>query len=527
MICIMSCMAEALAVLPDNINDLKCMVVARDEEIGLLYEQIRYLRAELFGRKTEQTAALSDQLGLFSPEETAAEPPENKQRPVSVPSHDRKKPGRKPLPPDLPRFDVVHDIPDEDKVCACGCEMEAFDEEVTEQLDIEPAKAKVWRHIRLKYACPHCVASANGEPSVEIAPPPAQLIPKSIAAPGLLAHIFTAKFADALPFYRQETQFKRLGIELSRASMGNWAIKIAQKCMPMRTFLVEELLTSPVIQIDETGHQVLNEPGRPNKRKSFMWVARGVPPGRPIILFTYQETRSSEFPCSLLADYTGYVQTDGYSGYDFLDRKEGVVHLACWAHARRKFVNVIKARGKQRRGKPSHADTALDFIHDLYRIEKSARKQSITDDALLERRQSEAIPILTKMKAWLDAWVDKIPPKSLLGKAIHYALKNWSRLIRYVEAPYLSMDNNHTENAIRPFVVGRKNWLFSGSPEGAEASALFFTLIETAKANGWEPYAYLRFMLLGLLEAETDDAVRALLPTVPPPEADKMTPISQ
>jgi len=260
--------------------------------------------------------------------------------------------------------------------------------------------------------------------------------------------------------------------------------------------------------MDETPVQVLNEPGRANTSKSFMWVFRGGEIERPALLFRYDPSRSGQFLTKELDAYKGYIQTDGYKGYDLLGNQAGIVHLGCWAHVRRKFVEVIKSRLKD--GKKGHADAALESIQKLYAIERSAEELSIEGRYLL--RQEKAKPLLKQFQKWLEDLAPRTPPQGLLGKAVGYALKQWERLVHYTEDGRLRPDNNLAENAIRPFVVGRKNWLFSGSPTGAEASAAIYSLIETAKANGLEPYRYLRYLFERLPAAEMEADYRALLP---------------
>jgi transposase len=246
-----------------------------------------------------------------------------------------------------------------------------------------------------------------------------------------------------------------------------------------------------------------------------MWVYRGGPPDRPVLLYDYQKTRSGKTALEFLHDYKGYIQTDDFSGYEHLDQKSGIVHLGCWAHARRKFVKVATVRKKHRskRVNPkSLADQALDYIGNLYKIEKQARGRELDADQIYRLRQEKAKPLLDQFKDWLEETRSLTPPKGLLGQAVSYTLANWEKLIIYLQDGRLRPDNNLVENAIRPFVVGRKNWLFAGSPDGARASATFFTLIETAKANGLEPYAYLRHIFEKLPLAKSDQDLKDLLP---------------
>jgi transposase len=500
--------------LPDDAQSLKQIISSQQQQIDYLQEMVRLLKNELFGRKSEALPAVtSNQMPLF--DSNAPVEPIEKDEELAIPAHTRKKRGRKPLPEDLPRVEVVHDLPEEEKHCACGADLSRIGEEICEKLDYVPAKMQVIRHIRPKYACKKCEGVDDDGPTVRIAPPAEQLIPKSIATEGLLAHIAVSKFADALPLYRQQKMFERLGVDISRSTLANWMIQAAERCGPLIELLEQEIRGGPVINIDESPLQVLNEPGRSNTTKSYMWVFRAGPLDRPVVLFRYHPTRSGETALKMVDGYQGYIQSDGYVGYDYLSGKPGVTLLGCMVHARRKFMAVVKVRKKERGKKAATkglADEALDYIKELYRIEKYARQNELTVDQIRELRQEKSKPILDRFKTWLDTYHPQVPPKSLLGKAIQYALNQWERLVVYIEAGFLKPDNNVAENAIRPFVLGRKNWLFAGGPNGAEASATFFSLIETAKANGLEPYAYLRYLFEKIPSARTEADYLDLLP---------------
>lgn len=503
--------------LPDNIEDLREITHRYEVENNILREQVRLLRAQLYGRKTEKRRAFEDSTqALLFDEAEACSPAEEevKEEIVDVKGHSRKKRGRKPLPADLPRVDVIHDLTEEEKACACGCMKSRIGEEVSEQLDMIPARMQVIRHIRYKYVCKSCEGVEAEEPAVKIAPLPEQLIPKSIATPGLLAHVFTAKFVDALPFYRQEGQFSRLGVDLPRSTMCGWAIKVANRCEPIVELLDQEIRSGPLINVDETPLQVMKEPGRSNKTKSYMWIYRGGDPDRPALVYQYHPSRSGDVVSQYLKGYKGYVQSDGFSGYDFIDHSPDIIHVGCWAHVRRKFVDVVKASGNRKsvKGRTGNAEKAIEYIRRLYAIEKNAREREVSYQELYAERRKYAKPILDEFKEWLDEISPKTPPKGLLGMAVSYTLKQWDRLVRYLEDGRLRPDNNLAENAIRPFVVGRKNWLFSGHPNGAKASAALYSLIETAKANDLEPYAYLRYLFDKLPMAKSEDDYRALLP---------------
>jgi transposase len=494
--------------LPNDPLALQKLIVGYEKENQLLREQIRLLYAQIYGKKSEKGGPSSGvQLPLFDMPEPEVEP---KTETREVAAHQRQKPGRKPLPAELPRVEVVHDIPESAKVCACGAHLSRIGEETSEKLDIIPAVIQVIKIVRPKYACKQCEGLETEGAVVKIAPAPKQLVDKGIASAGLLAHIITAKFCDALPFYRQERQFDRLGVVVSRATMCNWAMKVADKCRPLLDLLKQHLRSGPLINMDETHVQVLQENGRSPSTKSYMWVCRGGLPDKPGLLYHYAPSRAGQVAADLLANYRGVVQTDGYAGYDFLDLVKNISHAGCWAHVRRKFTEAAKGAGKDR--KAGSVDIALGYIRRIYEVEAEGRKAHCTPEQLLSMRQEKSKPILADFFAWLSKKALVVVPKSLLGVAVNYTLKQWSRLLVYLDHPEMTPDNNLAENAIRPFVVGRKNWLFSGTPEGAQASALLYSLIETAKANALEPYKYLRYLFEKLPFASTVEEYSALLP---------------
>jgi len=509
------------ATLPDDIAELKSLFVETQQtyesEITLLKEQVTLLQHKLFGRKSEKLPVGSGQLLLFNEaEQTAAETPreEAEEDSIEVPAHTRRRGKRNPLPADLPRVEVVHDLPEEQKQCACGAHKERIGEEISEQLDIIPPQIKVIRNIRPKYVCKNCEGTHADEPAVSIAPVPEQMIPKSIATAGLLAWVLTGKFVDALPFYRTEQILQRYGVEVSRQTLCCWAIKVAQLCAPILDLMRDAILSGMQINADETTLQVLKEPGREATAKSYMWLFRGGEDGKPVIVYQYHETRGSQAAKDFFKDYLGYVQTDGYLGYDFLGKQKGIRHIGCWAHARRKFVEVVNAAGKDKNGKrkAGSGDIALKYIAKLYEIESDCAERKLSYEEIALERQKRAGPLLEEFKEWLEKRQPQVPPGSTLGKAISYTLGQWERLVVYLEDGRLRPDNNLAENAIRPFVVGRKNWLFAATPAGAHASAALYSIIETARANGLEPYWYLRYLFDRLPKAKSKDDYRALLP---------------
>lgn len=476
----------------------------RIEELHLLIkayqEEKRLAAARQFAPSSEKEAL---QYRLFNEAEAVDEPIEAEEKnalATDVKSHQRRG-GRKPLPENLPRIDIIHDLKAEEKQCACGCEKEKIGEDVTEQLDIIPAKVRVLKHIKLKYACKHC----DSPPQTAALPP--QPIPKSQASPGFLAYVITSKYADALPLYRQCHILKRSGIDYARNTLCHQVVKAGELVRPLINLLQDQALSHPILQMDETTVQVLQEPDKVAQSKSYMWVMRGGPPQQRSIIFHYDPGRGKAVPQKLLAGYQGYLQTDAWHAYDAV-HGEDIMAVACWAHARRKFKDAEKALPKSQQKRTGKVHQAIAFIQKLYAIEKEARALNNNERLLL--RQRESIPALEKFKTWLDK--QNVNPESKLGQAINYTLKFWSRLIVYCSDGRIEIDNNGIENKIRPFAIGRKNWLFSTSQNGAKASANLYSLIETAKANGLNEYDYLKWVFAKLPAATTVEEFEALLP---------------
>ncbi len=509
-------MGGEVAILPADVGELQRLVVNLKEDLSVvtsramvLEEELRLLRHRIFGRRSERYSPEEQkQSGLFDEADgqDLDKPQEVSQAVIQVAAHNRAKPGRRPLPKDLPREEVLHDIPEEEKRCSCGQPLVRIGEEVSEKLDIIPAQLKVIRHVRPKYACKKCEGLGSEHP-VKSAPMPPQLIERGIATPGLLAFILVSKFCDAVPFYRQERQFERIGIELPRGDFCNWAVQVGRRCDPLMQIFLDEIRAGPVVQMDETRLQVMKEHGRADTAQSFMWVLRGGPPEKPVILYRYHPTRSACIPLEYLSGFQGFLQTDGYDGYEEVGALPGVSHVGCWAHARRKFDEAAKA---SKNGGSAHE--AVGRIAKLYSAERELRALRLPPDEFLSRRKARVLPILESFKGWLDSKAAQVLPSALLGRAVSYTLNEWSKLVRYLDSPHLTPDTNHIENAIRPFVIGRKNWLFSGSPVGAHASATLFSLIETAKANGIEPYRYLRYIFTKLPTANTPQDYARLTP---------------
>lgn len=472
------------------------------QQISILREQLNLALARQFGSSSEQLSP--DQLRLFCEPVEESDPTNTDDGTVEVPAHQRAKRGRRPLPDNLPRVDVIHDLSDEEKVCPKdGTALELIGEDSSEQLDIVPAKVQVIRHIRRKYACPCC------EQHVKTAAMPAQPIPKSIASPGMLAHVVTSKYVDALPLYRQEKIFQRMGVDIPRATFANWMIHCGQLIQPLINLMREHLLAGTLVQMDETPVQVLKEPGKRAQSKSWIWVSRGGPPRQPLVLYDYDPGRGKAVPQRLLDGYQGYLQTDGYNAYREVASQGDITHVGCWAHARRKFDEANKAQGRGK--KPAgRAMQGLAYIQKLYGIERALKET--TPEARHTARQAQALPVLEQLRNWLDKSLPQVPPQSGVGKALNYLNEEWGRLNRYLDNGLIPIDNNLTENAIRPFTIGRKNWLFSDGVKGIESGTNLYSLIETAKANRLEPYQYLRHVFTELPKADSVEAIEALLP---------------
>ena len=358
---------------------------------------------------------------------------------------------------------------------------------------------RVLQQVRFKYACKTC------EETIKTAAVPPQPIPKSNASAGLLAHVAVAKYQDALPLARQERILQRAGVDIPRATLAGWMIKRGGLLDPMIQQLRARLLGYDIVPMDETRLQVLKEPGRSATSDSYLWVQRGGPPDQPIVLFSYDPSRGQAAAKELLEGFAGYLQSDGWEVYAGV---AAIRLIGCFAHARRKFDEAVKAQGKN--AKTGKAQLGLAFIQKLYAVEK--RLHDVDPEERLGERHRQARPILDELRAWLERSLPEVPPSTLTGKALGYLQNQWPKLIGYLDDGRLAIDNNACERAIRPFVIGRRNWLFADTPNGARASANLYSLIETAKANGHEPYRYLRHLFTELPKASSPEAVAALLP---------------
>ncbi|WP_053870543.1 IS66 family transposase, partial [Pseudomonas putida] len=361
-------------------------------QIDDLKEQIKLWRDRFFGRKSEQTVdPKTPQLAMF--DEAENDPllavVDDADEEVVVPVKRRGK--RKPLAANLPRIEVIHELPEHELTCACGCRKHVIGEETSEQLDIVPMQIRVLKHVRKIYGCRGC------ETAPVTADKPAQLIEKSMASPSVLAMLLTTKYVDGLPLHRFESVLSRHGIEVPRQTLARWVIQCSKYFQPLLNLMRDRLLESPVIHCDETRVQVLKEPDRDPTSQSWMWVQASGPPDRQVVLFDYTTSRAQEVPLRLLQGYRGYVMTDDYAGYNALALQPGIERLACMVHARRKFVEAQKVQPK---GKTGRADVALTMINKLYDIERDLKE--VSDEQRFIGRQERSLPILGQLKSWLD-----------------------------------------------------------------------------------------------------------------------------
>jgi len=506
--------------LPETVEELQALVLSQQdqlsgyqEQVSQLHEYIRLLKSQRFGPRSERT--LPDQRGLFNEAETlvdATHEPVEEDACIEVPAHTRRKQGgRRPLPAFFPREEIVHDLSDEEKICAHdpSHRLHEIGRDRLEQLVFIPASAKVQVHIRPKYACSVC------KDGVKTKALPPQPIPKSLATPSLLAQVATSKYVDALPLYRQEQIFRRIGVDVSRATLAAWMIRMGELVQPLIDRMLELLRARGYVQADESPFQVLKEDGRRATSKSYLWALLGSPRDRPLIYYAYDPSRSGAVPKRLLRGFQGFLQTDGYAGYDALGEEPGIVHVGCFAHARRKFDEALRGQGSKRKKsksgtRESVARQGLRRINALYEIERGCRDVSAGERHRI--RQEKTAPKLEELRTWLDASLGRVPPTSLTGVALSYLDGQWPKLVRVLENGELELDTNAVERTIRPFVIGRRNWLFADTPKGATASANLYSLVETAKANRLDPWTYLAHIFEKLPAATTPEQLDSLLP---------------
>jgi transposase len=488
-------------------------------ERDLLQEQLNRFKRQLFEAKSEASAA--HQKDMFfneaESEDAQARPAaeETDDDKIDVPAHKRARRGRKPLDPALPREVIRHELPESERVCPHdGARLSEIGVETSEQLDIVPQQVRVIRHERVKYACPCC------DGGLRLAAKPPQVIPKGLLSEAALAWVITSKYLDGLPLYRQAALLGRFGgTDMSRNTLAASVVRVGQATQPVVNLMRDALLDSFIVHGDETELQVLKEPGRKAQAKSYMWVQMTQASGQgstgpPVRLFGYSPSRSTHSAKTLYEGMRagGVLMSDGYEPYAAIAEQHRLVHLGCWAHCRRYFHEALQALPKDRRGPEQLPARFIELIGLLYKLEAEARDAEWDAPTLLQRRQTHSKAVLEQIQALALQHLHSVLPGSLLGKALHYLTAQWPKLVRYVEDGRYPIDNNACENAIRPFVVGRRNWLFADTVAGANASANLYSLLQTCLANGIDAFQYLKVLLIELPKASTVEDYEALLP---------------
>lgn len=482
-----------------------------------LREQVRSLQRLVFAQKSERFVGAE----LILPKETLFNEPEkivsdenknsiakeessNENTKEGKPKPQRKNGGKKPFPENIPREVKIHDLSENEKICKNDLTpLLPIGEDVVEKLDIIPMTIKVIQHRYLKYACPCCkqnVVRAKAEDSI---------IPGSMAEAGLLAHVATNKYFFSLPLYRQEVLFKEKDIDIPRITLARWMIACGNAVLPLINEIKKYILSQNVAHCDETPVQVLSGTWKKSTTKTYMWVLASGLEAHPATVFQYYSSRSQASANDFLSEFRRYLQVDGYDGYNEICNYPGVNRVACWAHVRRKFESAFKDGAKKG---SSLSEEFLKLIQKLFSIERKVA--DFTPEERVRIRQEESKPIVDNIRNLIDENVTKIVPHSKLGIAFRYISNEWTYLSHFLNYGLISLSNNRAENAIRPFAVGRKNWLFSDTAAGAEASAALYSLVLSAKENNLPVEYYLDdvFSKLPLLLKEENLSYKSLLP---------------
>jgi len=414
---------------------------------------------------------------------------------------------------DLPIEEIEYELTEEERGCPqCAGPLHKMGVDTSQEIKVIPAQVILVKHLCRKYACRNCNRNEINTP-ILTAPMPKTAFPNSLASPSAVAFIMSQKFVEGLPLYRQEQALQRLGFELSRQTMANWMITGADWLEQITRRMKTRLLERDILHADETPLQVLKEEGRKAQTTSYMWLYRSGRDGPPIVLYDYQQTRATEHPSRFLEGFAGYLQVDGYQVYENLP---GITPVGCWAHARRNFVDalsVLSPLAKAKGGTAAHE--GLDYCDKLFAIERDLAE--VTQEERYAGRRARSQPILAEFHAWLEKRAIAVLPKSTTGQAIRYCLNQWRKLTTFIVDGRLELSNNRAERGIKPFVIGRKNWLFADTPRGAEASATIYSLVETAKENQINPMAYLTYLFERLPNINWKDpqALDTLLPWSP------------
>lgn len=463
--------------------------------IEQLTHEIAVLKRHKYAKRSEQISPEQGRLldDLLNVDLEAIEAELNALHPDPAPKEPSQKPKRAPLPAQLPRTVIRHE-PDNTQ-CACGCALQRIGEDVSEKLDYTPGVFTVEQHVRGKWACRACETLIQ-------APVPAQVIDKGMPTAGLLAHVMVAKFADHLPLYRQEKIFGRAGLAIPRSTLARWVGQTGVQLQPLVDALREAVLAQPVIHADETPVQML-APGEKKTHRSYVWAYSSTTYAElKSVVYDFSPSRAGEYARNFLGDWRGKLVCDDFAGYK-ASFEQGIVEVGCMAHARRKFFDLHAANKSQL------AEQALLTIGALYEVERQAKDMSEEDRRRI--RQRDAVPIAEKLHDWMLTQRELVPEGSAIAKALDYSLKRWVALTRYLDDGALPIDNNHVENQIRPWALGRANWLFAGSLRSGKRAAAIMSLIQSARMNGHDPYAYLKDVLTRLPTQRASE-IEALLP---------------
>ena len=476
-------------------------------------EQFRLSQQRQFGSSSEKTNPDQLELLLFNEAEITADDKVEEPTVETITYRRKKSSGQlEAMLENLPTETINYRLTEEEQAClCCGETLHEMSTEVRRELKVIPAQVKIVEHVRHVYSCRHCERLGTETPIVT-AKMPTPMYPGSLASPSAMAFIMNQKYVEGMPLYRQEKQLARLGVHLSRQTLANWMMFGANKWLSLiYNRMYEHLMKQEVLHADETTLQVLSEPGRPATSKSYMWLYRSGRGEPANILYEYQQTRASKHPRQFLKKFKGYLHVDGYAGYNNLPN---IKLVGCWAHARRKFDEALKVIPAEAKNKetPSAAQEGLTFCNQLFAIERDLK--DCTPEERQKQRLARSQPVLDAFSVWLKNQTPRVTPKSALGQAIKYCRNQWERLTTFLEDGRLEIDNNRSERSIKPFVIGRKNWLFSNTAKGAQASAIIYSIVETAKENNLNPLNYLTYVFeqLPSIDIENEKALDELLP---------------
>jgi len=515
-------MADSVAEKADDLDELKKRNKALVEENAALKRELLLVNEKLFARERALFGTSSEKLTptdelqyrLFNEAEVSSDKASQVPAITTViKEHTRTSAGRKKRSNPDETIELVHDLSDEEKACpCCGTARPLLKQERSEEFDLVPAKVVRIVHLRNVYGPCRCDEFGEyGEKTILTAKGPAKIVKGSDFTNRSIALCIGAKYADGIPFARVEKIYARSGLDISRTTLSNLTMRTALRLSPLIEAMSRDLKVSPVILMDETPVQVHRIADKKSTSNSYMWVSYGYRDKRPIVQFVYKSTRAARIPNALLAGYKGYLQTDGYAGYTGIGQSPGIVHIGCFAHIRRKFFEAYESAGKT-----GEAGQMLELIRELYAVEHRLRDRlergQLDDDAFTVMRAVEVAPILARIRTWLDSRNGSVTPQGNLGKAITYALIEWPKASRYIDHPLLRPDTNLIESQIRPFVVGRKGWLFMDSPSGATASAAFYSLLQTAQLNGHDAVRYLTYAFDQIASRQENADVDDLLP---------------